>query len=259
MRKKGMFFLGIVVSILYITSTISMANMTLQSGTIQYEPGELKFNPGKIDPETGAPIDPETNEPEIAQVGGNFKSQLPTHLNFGYHKIQSQTEEHWVAKNINAPENASFDTLSFLYQESNDLTVGTMSVGDDRGKEVGWHVKVKQNGQFTVADAPDYPLIGARLNMKLGKLSNNLTTDLAGFKVMGAAINAVQTVVFDAENETEVIIVSAEKGVGAGVTRLPLTEFSLFVPQGVNKANGDYQTSMTWTLSDTPVGIGEGD
>ncbi|MBL1228709.1 WxL domain-containing protein [Enterococcus sp. BWB1-3] len=165
-------------------------------------------------------FDPETGDPAAS---------LPTNLNFGSHKIQSTEDEIWVA------------TVDGV--QTSALTTGAVAVSDNRGDEAsGWSVKVLQTDQFSDGTSE---LTGAALSIDAGAITNNLSSIPTGATIANSTL--------DLELGTTADVLTAAPGEGEGETSLALTKFELFVPKDVDKNEANYQTTLTWTLSATPV------
>lgn len=152
-----------------------------------------------------------------------FGGGLPSNLDFGKHAIQNEADEEWSATT------------------DGTVTTGSLNVSDKRGSSAGWTIKAKQNAQFSINSVE---LEAAALTIKTGDATN-----VGGVLPTVGAINVDKELPINAD----VDFFGAKVNTGAGDSHLALNEFRLAVPAASEKRMGVYTTSITWTLSDTPV------
>lgn len=155
---------------------------------------------------------------------------LPSNLNFGSHPIQSAADETWTATSDGV--------------QASPATTGTVVVDDNRGATLlpGWSVKVTQLTQFS---ADLNILTGAALSITAGAITNNLNSAPTGTSMA----NKTTTLNLLLANT----VMTANAGEGAGETTLPITKFQLAVPKTALKAEANYQTTLNWTITASPL------
>ncbi|MGX7245960.1 WxL domain-containing protein [Enterococcus quebecensis] len=153
---------------------------------------------------------------DVKMTGSTF----PTNLDFGKTKIQHSKDETLTANENGVP------------------TVGQVVIDDTRTSG-GWTLKVKQNEDFITAEGT--PLLNTDLNLEIGPVSNTISNSPS--QVEGTV---------DLKSGVEAKIAVAKTTEGTGTTTIPLNKFSLKVPRTTNKKASQYNSSLTWTLSDVP-------
>lgn len=220
-------------TVLFSTGALGADNLgSTTQGKIQYDEGHLVIDP----------LPPDNELP-----GGNFSNRLPNNLNFGYHPLQSLEAETWLAKEVDTSEidltgSEAFDELAAAYADS-DPTVGNLAIEDNRGEAKGWSIKLKQMGEFAIQDTPEKTLGSTTLTFNLGEVNNNVSDD--GINKFGDQVTIDPT-------GTEVEVLSAKVGNGAGLTQVPLTNFELNIPANIVKEAAVYTADLNWTVSTTP-------
>ncbi|WP_430597461.1 MSCRAMM family protein [Enterococcus sp. AZ177] len=147
-------------------------------------------------------------------------STVPTNLNFGKTKIQNSRNETFTATEYGFP------------------TVGKVVIDDTRSNG-GWTLKVKQNSDFVATDGS--PLVNTTLDVAIGRVTNTASN-------LPSYIRQVVSLKSGVENS----IAIAKTTEGTGKTTIPLDKFSLTVPKETTKKISQYNSSLTWTLSDVP-------
>ncbi|MBO0452761.1 adhesive domain-containing protein [Candidatus Enterococcus murrayae] len=154
-----------------------------------------------------------------------MKSELlPTNLNFGTHQVQTKIDETWKAY--------------IGGNSANPLQTGTIRIDDTRTTAKAWQLKVAQANNWTSGQKS---LSNARLDIALGALNTN-------FQNYFAVDN--QTIQMSPSNQ--VTLMSLSNTTAAGYVELPLNQFQLFVPKNTPRQTGSYQTTLQWTISNTP-------
>lgn len=151
-------------------------------------------------------------------------SQLPANLNFGTHAIQTVADENWLAY-VNG-------------NSANGLQTGKIRIDDTRTAVKSWQLKVSQPNNWLNNQSG---LTNAQLSISLGTLSTNLT---------GTLPSAVQSVTLTSGNQSTLVTLGSTTS--TGYVEVPLNQFKLFVPKNTAKQTGNYQTTLQWTLSNTP-------
>ena len=243
MKKVILVAATVLVGGFYVSGATFAENKT--EGKVQYKDGALVINPDLTDPtDPKKSIDPETGTSETPQPGGNINHRLPGNLNFGYHVNQTTKAETWLAKNVDTSKGPDFDALATAYQSA-DKTVGALLVEDNRTAFGEWEIKVKQAGEFKIAAEPAASLGLTNLVISTGNIWNNVTSDLTGITAPNKTVNLAST-------GTEVSILNAVPGKGAGMTKLNLTEFKLEIPKNTVKKAAVYTADLNWTVSKAP-------
>lgn len=124
-----------------------------------------------------------------------------------------------------------------------------VQVTDHRGTNSGWTLLVKQDGAFKNGD---HSLTGTELIFNSPVLSSKSGKD--------SATPRASTFTLTADGEPSIVMVAAaDQGMGTWIDRFgedveaAKTGIQLKIPGDSKKVAGFYQTSLTWTLSDTPV------
>ncbi|MGX7245959.1 WxL domain-containing protein [Enterococcus quebecensis] len=162
---------------------------------------------------------------------GTIGSGLPANLNFGSHKIQNKAAEKWTATEGGV--------------ENGTITTGKLNINDERGNKAGWSVKVAQTDQFKEKEGTAV-LENAALTITTGAVTN-----IGGTAPTGGQINGSFTLAPGVGGEQ--LVFGAKATTGDGISTLALTKFELAVPAATAKKAVEYQSSLTWTLSDTPA------
>ncbi len=229
---------------------------TYQSnGVVKFVPntGITKPMNPDVPQENIAPVDPTTpnGEPEPG-TPGPLSIDFASSIDFGTNEITNSDKTYYArAQKFN--------------QEGKDggWTSNFVQVSDNRGTNAGWTLTVKQEGQFSNADAQNKELVGAQIKLAESQAVSNAE---------GMEPPDVKDVVLDPAG-AESLVMSAQVGKGAGswidkwgsVTDEPAAEgsdvteptkvnkaVSLFIPGKSAKDAVQYKTKLTWKLSDVP-------
>ncbi|MBL1224245.1 adhesive domain-containing protein [Enterococcus sp. BWR-S5] len=150
---------------------------------------------------------------------------LPDSLNFGVHPIQTKLDELFTATQGGVAGAAQ--------------TTGTVSVTDTRSTVKNWQIKVAQSNQWNSS--------GVELSTPVLRIyGGTLTTDYS----TGVRSISGQNIELINGSQQELMAVS---GVTAsGTTSLALPKFDLFVPKNTAKKIGQYETTLIWTVTESP-------
>jgi len=170
-------------------------------------------------------------EGEVGYVAGELEfdssGNLPDNLNFGEHPLQTTAAEQWIATSTGNQED--------------DQTTGSIDVLDNRGDpDATWAVKLVQAEQFK---AGVHALTGAALTLNFGTVTNNLSQ----LPVISASPLTISVL------NTEIDIMTAGTGQGAGETSRPIDQFTLNIPANTEKVAEEYTTTLNWIFSSTPT------
>lgn len=119
-----------------------------------------------------------------------------------------------------------------------------IKVTDARGdaSPQGWKLQIEQGAQFQDKNQKD--LKGASLQIDTGKVSN----------IGGTAPNTGEiekTNVALVPNQVMTLL-QADATKGDGLSTMQIKKYSLSVPSSSPKESGDYSSTITWSLSNTP-------
>ncbi|MBP1040024.1 WxL domain-containing protein [Vagococcus sp. BWB3-3] len=244
MKSTKMFISALVLTSLVGGAVASAAEVGVytSNGVVGFVENDDPTNP--VDPENPEnevePIDP-TNpggDPNPG-TGGSLSIDFVSSLVFGENKISSNDETYFA----NAQE-LKDGTFRGNYAQ----------VTDKRGTNVGWSLKVKQDGQFRNEDTLNEELAGAEITFSNPALSSN-TQGVTAPTATGFALDPMGE---------EALVMSAAEGAGAGtwlnmfgtVEEMEGVQknkaVALSVPGSIAKDAVSYKTRLMWVLSDAP-------
>ncbi|MDR2832109.1 MAG: WxL domain-containing protein [Streptococcaceae bacterium] len=242
---------------------------TQSKGTVSFVAGVTQpptiVDPGNP-PEIIDPIKPPTGQ------SGPLSIDFASDLMFGEQEISSNDKTYYAHP-------TGFDTDGDK-STIEDYTVDFVQVSDLRGSFAGWTLSVAQDAQFhlpgvttseATANVGDY-LTGATLNFSGGHVvagtvstpevnaakpsqvkGDSFAVSSAATTVVGAKVNEGMgkwSYAFGQKSDYDAIsgdVAAADKSVAK---KSPIT---LQVPGSTAKKAGVYETTLTWTLSDTPA------
>lgn len=201
----------------------------------------------------------ELPDPEKPTVGGALQLNYAPDLLFGTHKI-STDDQTYNAQAVHTKTEKDGEVTE------NDVPLYA-KVTDKRGKGTGWSLNVKFDKEFVNKDHEDTPLTGAKITLnngeaiaKNGVVSTDATTNVEllagdtetilnatgkdGKKGMGTHFVQWGTEIVEDPNT------SGEKG---EESRKVSKDVTLDVPGNLDKYVGLYETTLTWSLADTPA------
>ncbi|EJQ1760385.1 WxL domain-containing protein [Listeria monocytogenes] len=192
-------------------------------------------NPDDMNPVT--PTNPDDHEDGTA---GPLSIDYISNIRFGLNKASGKKEIYW----------AKLDTVTTSDGTNQDVP-NFVQVTDKRGVWDGWHLTVTQEEQFYNETAKE-SLIGAEI-----KLSNGLPKSNDG----GDAPSVNDSIVLIPGKDKAIDVANAEAGKGSGTWSIRFgndanqgeQSISLEVPAKTTKAQGEYATTLTWKLTDSPV------
>lgn len=190
-------------------------------------------NPDDENPIT--PLDPDDHEPG---TNGPLSIDYISNIRFGLNKASGKNEIYW----------AQLDEVK--ESSGTDIEVPNfVQVTDKRGVWKGWHLTVIQDEQFYNTAAKE-SLKGAQM-----KLMNAIPNSKDG----GEAPTVKNPIVLDPGIAQDVAIADVNKGSGTWSVRFGQGDdeakqsISLEVPATTTKAKGEYATTLTWKLTDSPI------
>lgn len=204
-------------------------------------------------PEGGENPGGEKPDPEPETVGGALQLNYAPKLLFGTHKI-STDDQTYNAQAVHTTEN-------------NDVPLYA-KVTDKRGVGTGWSLSVKFDKEFINKDHQDSPLTGAEITLGNGEAiaKNGVVSTTAAESVKLQAGDSAT--ILNASGETgqkgmgthfiqwgteEQIKEEATGGVKGDENRQVSEAVTLAVPGNLDKYVGQYETTLTWSLTDTPA------
>ncbi|MGM0126392.1 hypothetical protein IGI37_003821 [Enterococcus sp. AZ194] len=255
MKKTTILTAGIILfsSLLGATSTFAAEGGNYDSkGEITFKAGtnpESPLDPVNPDPtKPVVPVDPVDPTGPIGGTNGPLSIDYASSFQFGEQEILTTDKTYY------AQVQAYTDSESVAKTGPNYV-----QVTDKRGTQKGWELSVVQKAQFATTEGEE--LAGAKLGLANGHAISDQQTGLNDTDK--AAITPTATV---STGETglvpgakTVIMTAAEKqGVGTwlydmGTADTAAESVSLLVPGKSVKLRAAYKTTLTWTLSDTPV------
>ena len=149
---------------------------------------------------------------------------LPSSLNFGSHPVQTKVDETW---------NAYIGGSS-----ANPLQTGTIRIDDTRTTAKAWQLKLAQTNSWVSGQKN---LANARLDIVLGGVNSNFQNY---FSISNQTVHMLPS--------DQVTLFSLSATTDSGYFEMPLNQFQLFVPKNTPKQTGTYQTTLQWTISNTP-------
>lgn len=201
--------------------------------------GEEPVNP--VDPKEPVKPGPNTDgkNPHPPSTKGPLSINYISNLQFGSQEANGNDATYQVKPDrvINSQE-TEIDVPNYV------------QITDHRGTNSGWSLTVKQDQAFKNGEhrleGTELVFGSAVLSSKSGKMS--------------AAPSANQSFTLTADGEPAVVVTAGtDQGMGTWVTRFgediagAKTGIQLKIPGDSKKVAGFYQTSLTWTLTDTPV------
>lgn len=217
------------------TPTPDGASMTSE-GTISYVTDNSSVDPlDPLDPDKPiTPSDPDNHEDPTS---GPLSIDYVSNIRFGEQKTTGTDMTYY----------AQLDDV--VYEDGTKVSrPNFVQVTDKRGSNAGWHLTVAQNGQFKSGEDE---LAGAVLTLDHGSLST--AND-------GVEPTASQAIALNPEGEaSDVMVAQQDQGTGTWMDRFGVdesegnTSISLAVPGKTKKVQGEYKTTLTWTLTDTPA------
>lgn len=206
-------------------------------GTITYVADTDPTDPiDPTDPDPTNPIDPTDPGDHENPTPGPLSIDYVSNLRFGEQKTTGADKTYY----------AELDHVKDSAGVAQDLP-NFVQVTDKRGSNAGWHLTVTQKEQFKSGNDE---LTGASLTLDHAVMS---TPD------GGDAPTANQAITLDPGVASDVEDAKADQGTGTWLDRFgsdeaeAKTSVSLFVPGKTKKVQGEYKTSLTWTLTDSPA------
>lgn len=219
------------------------------NGVVKFVPNTNGTDPlDPEDPNEGAePEDPTDPNGPNEGTPGPLSIDFASSLDFGVNKISSNDETYYANPQT--------------YSDKDKVTANYVQVSDNRGSSAGWSLKVKQEQQFTNADAKYSELKGAAITINDSKAVSNSegveapTTQASivlepgtAVSVMDAAKDAGDGTWISSFGNVEKVAVEQEDGSTKDIDKN--TSVQLDVPGSTPKSAVEYRASLTWILSE---------
>ncbi|WP_239257349.1 WxL domain-containing protein [Listeria ilorinensis] len=187
------------------------------------------------------PADP--TDPHEPGTAGPLSIDYVSNFHFGTQKASGKDQVY----------TASLDKVYKKTDGSEVQVPNFVQVTDNRGSNAGWHLTVKQNGQFKTSGSQE--LDGAQITLKNSHLNG---TDMTDSSIQPTTASG--DIVLDPSGAaSDVMNAEVNKGMGTWLTSFGddtttgAKSVELFVPGKAKKEASDYSTTLTWTLTDTPA------
>ncbi|MHC5251314.1 WxL domain-containing protein [Listeria kieliensis] len=220
----------------YAEDPVKDGGVTSSKGDITFEKNTSTTEPK--DPDTGKPIVPVDPDP-VNPTNGPLSIDYISNIHFGTQKISGSTETYYAELD----QVKDKDTGAVMDRPN------MVQITDDRGSNVGWKLTVKQEGQFkngtSELDAAELKFENPTL-----KSANKNATNTPEAKAMTLAPGGAAS---------DVMIANANQGMGTWYDQFgsdidsAKQSISLRVPGDTAKVEGKYETTLTWTLTDSPA------
>lgn len=206
-------------------------------GSISYVTDTDPVNPiDPVNPDPDNPITPDDPDDHEDPTSGPLSIDYVSNLRFGEQKTTGTDTTYYAQlDHITDSKGVSTDRPNFV------------QVTDKRGSNAGWHLTVTQDAQFKSGQEE---LNGAVLTLDHATLAT--PND-------GKAPTASQNISLTPGKASDVLDAKADQGTGTWLNRFGNDEeegkssVSLSVPGKTKKVQGEYKTSLTWTLTDSPA------
>lgn len=234
MKKNKLFLIFPPAMLLLGSQNVVLANDLSSTGSASFIENDAIVPPvNPLDPDKPVkPINPGTRGPLSINDATNYQ--------FGTQKMDSKEA-----------------TYSALLPEIEDSTTGKKSkvphfvqITDNRGGEKGWRLEVKQDKPFT--NESGFTLKGTSISF-----SSITAISLVGGGTSPQVPN--KPVVISGDSEQNVTLITAKPDSGGGSWGILFGELGkgaesgvkLTIPGNIEKKEGLYSTTLTWTLVDS--------
>lgn len=218
------------------------------TGKVTFKPntGEGSVTPPEKPEKPGQPIFPwDPNKPGKPNPGGQgpLSIDFASSFDFGEQEIVSQD------KDYKAKAQLASDTELAEGELPTQEVPNFVQITDNRGTEAGWTLTVKQEEQFKATKKADKELTGAVI-----------TLGNANFYTHSESEVAVGDASLDLTPGKTVKVMAAKENTGAGTQFVQwgtedeenaASSVNLFVPGSTTKYTDEYNTILTWELTDT--------
>lgn len=211
-------------------------------------------------PEGGENPGGEKPDPDPETVGGALQLNYAPELLFGTHKISTDNQV-YNAKAVHTKTTSEDGTV-----KENDVPLYA-KVTDKRGTGTGWSLSVKFDKEFVNAAHTDTPLTGAEITLGNGQaIAKNGTISTTATESVTLKAGQTQTILNASGKDGQKgmgtqfiqwgtdIVTENTDGEKGDTPRQVSKDVTLMVPGNLDKYVGKYETTLTWSLSDTPAG-----
>lgn len=240
MKSSKLIVLGLLFSTVFLINDTSVHAASMKSkSTVSFEEDTSSVDPlDPTNPDITNPITPTDPDDHEDGTAGPLSIDYVSNIRFGLNKASGKEEIYWATLDeIKDSQGADLQVPNFV------------QVTDKRGVWDGWHLTVTQEEQFYNASAKEY-LESAELTI-MNSVPNS--ADGGDEPTVSSSITLVPGTPSDVANATE------SKGSGTWSIRFGQDadagkkSISLKVPAKTTKAQGEYSTTLTWQLSDSPI------
>lgn len=239
MKKKIIFIPLLTFSVINCSSIVfAQDGASMKSiGSISYVTDTDPVSPiDPVNPDPVNPITPDDKQDHENPTSGPLSIDYISNLRFGEQKTTGSNMTYYAQlDHITDSNGVSTERPDFI------------QITDKRGSNAGWHLTVTQDEQFKNGTEE---LKGASLTLDHATLAT--PND-------GVAPTASQAITLDPGKASDVLNAEADQGTGTWLDRFGKdeaegkTSISLVVPGNTKKLQGEYTTSLTWTLADSPA------
>ncbi|WP_375179748.1 WxL domain-containing protein [Enterococcus rotai] len=240
-RRKFIVFLALLLSELSVETEAVWAN----DGLGNRSNAEISYIENTDITPPMDPTQPDKSTEIISPIpvppgtSGPLSVDFAPHVIFGEHD-GSQKNDVYYAKLTRIKKNTD---------GSEEEVPNFLQLTDNRGKNAGWRLTVKQNGQLKNST---HSLKGAQMSLK------NITLLSPNNREKPIVVKDVQ---LDPESDEPVEVSRATETTGKGTWQVMFgkdneeskTSIQVSVPGTTEKKKGNYSTSLTWELIDTPI------
>lgn len=240
----------------------SKATVEFDKSTI---PDPTPINPDPVNPD---PIVPDPTDPTVGTDG--LWILAVSDWDFGIHNVAKLSTGSITAHAADDSISTYIDTNSNGQQDASEATVIQQvtpfaQISDVRGTNTGWTLSVTGN-EFEDSSTPAKTIPGAQLTIPKSTVNSATSTAQApvGYDNVTISMTGTGAVPVMAAHDNQTATPTNfgdDEGMGTwsdsfGSAEVSATETSkpeLTIPQNVVVADGTYESTLTWTLSDTPA------
>ncbi|MBC1443672.1 WxL domain-containing protein [Listeria seeligeri] len=239
-------------------------------GTVQFDksttPDPDPINPDPIDPD---PIDPDPVDPPVGQDGlwvlavSDWDFGVQNVASLASSELNVHTADAKVSTYVDANGNGKRDAATEPAVEKSVTPFAQIS--DVRGTNTGWTLSVTGSA-FKDTVTPSKTIPGAQLTIPKSSVSSAISAAQAptGYDNVTISMTGSGAVPVMAAHDMQTATptnFADDEGMGtwtdsfgdAATSATNTSKPKLTVPQNVVVADGTYESTLTWTLSDTPA------
>ncbi|EUJ27202.1 cell surface protein [Listeria floridensis FSL S10-1187] len=227
----------LAISLFPISEKVAAKSSTSSKADIYYASNFDSTNP--VDPnDPGNEVVPHSDQPIMPGTPGPLSIDFASNIQFGKHEISGKTETYF----------AELTSVTVKKTGITKKVPNYVQVTDNRGTLSGYRLTVKQNGQLK---SGSNVLKGAEIKFL------NSTLKSAGSKKYPQSVNVI-ALDPNGDSSSDVIIAKFGTGPGTWVNAFGGTDaqarksVQVVLPNETKKVAGNYTTSLTWELIDSP-------